>query len=269
MPLAGDLAGFNAGEVILFIMRGAKTGRLVLRQETAESSIFFDKGIIIEVNHAGAHGPDALVSALAVYAVGQFEFHEGEQAHAPDLRVDTEAFAGLQAREKTEEGTMTPVLPELDEKLTTSVSFDEPLSLTPLQWVLLACIPRQRTLRHLGEGRDLYAVKKALAPLLVKGLVQRTGEMVAPVATAERLVVVKGYTREEEAVELDSSIVARWRELGVFSGKVTIEGHIFVGLAKEGLGRSIVMSAPACRLCGVRDAQEVAVTPAPLRTSES
>jgi len=175
--------------------------------------------------------------------------------------VDAKQFAELAVQEKAETDTIAPVLPDLDEKLTTSVSFEEPLSLTPLQWLLLAQIPGRRTLRHLSEGRDLFALKKALAPLLVQGLVRRTGEMVETTA-AERLVVVKGYTREEEAVELDSEIVARWRESGVFSGRVTIEGHVFAALAKQGLGRSVVMSAPACRVCGVHDGQEVSVAPA-------
>jgi hypothetical protein len=38
---------------------------------------------------------------------------------------------------------------------------------------------------------------------------------------------------------------------------------VFTALASQGLGKSIVMSAPACRLCGVRGTQEVDVTPAP------
>jgi len=262
MPLAGDLAGFSVGEVILFIMRGAKTGHLFLKQDTAESSIFFESGIIVDATHGHVYGTEALTSALATFSSGQFEFHEGEHAVAPGMRVDMEEFSRLAVQEKMETDTIAPVLPDLDEKLTTSVSFAEPLLLTPLQWLLLAQIPRQRTLRHLGEGHDLFAVKKALAPLLVKGLVQRTGETVAPTAAAERLVVVKGYTREEEAVELDSEIVAGWRESGALSGRVMVKGHVFTALAKQGLGRKIVMSAPACRLCGVRDAQEVSVTPA-------
>jgi hypothetical protein len=82
-------------------------------------------------------------------------------------------------------------------------------------------------------------------------------------AAGVRLTVVKGYTREEEAVELDQEIVAGWRASGVFAGRVLVGGHVFVALAKQGLGKSIVMSVPACRLCGVHDTQEVDVTPAP------
>ena len=81
--------------------------------------------------------------------------------------------------------------------------------------------------------------------------------------TRVRLAVVKGYTREEEAVELDQEIVAGWRASGVFAGRVLVGGHVFTALARQGLGKSIVMSAPACRLCGARDTQEVDVTLAP------
>jgi hypothetical protein len=262
MPLAGDLDGFSIGEVILFIMRGAKTGRLVLRRDTTESSIFFEGGVITSVAHSHARGAGALSSALAAFSSGQFEFHEGEHAALLDMHVDVDEFTSLAVQEKAEADTIDPVLPELDEKLTATVSFETPLSLTPLQWTLLAQMSHRRTLRHLSEGRDLLAVKKALAPLLVNGLVHRTGEMASADVAVQRLVIVKGYTREEEAVEVDTEIIAGWRDAGVFAGKVTIGGHVFVALPKQGLGRSIVMSAPACRLCGVRDGQEIEVAPA-------
>lgn len=262
MPLAGDLDGFSIGAVILFIMRGAKTGQLVLKGDTTQSSIFFEDGVITSVAHGHAHGEGALPSVLAAFSSGQFEFHEGDRAAGADMRVDMDAFSRLAVQEQAEADTIHPVLPELDEKLTATVSFEKPLSLTPLQWTLLAQIPHRRTLRHLGEDHDLFAVQKAIAPLLVSGLVQRTGEMAPSVTAVQRLVVVMGYTREEEAVEVDTAVVAGWRDEGVFAGKVTIGGHVFVALAKQGLGRSIVMSAPACRLCGVRDGQEAEVIPA-------
>lgn len=150
----------------------------------------------------------------------------------------------------------------VDEKLALMVSFAAPLALTPLQWLLLAQIPQRCTLRHLSEGRDPFAVKKALSPMLLSGLVQRTGQIMSAGIAGVRLNVVRGYTREEEAIELDQAIVAGWREAGVFAGRVLIGGHVFAALAKQGLGKSIVMSAPACRLCGVGDGQEVEVTPA-------
>ena len=263
MPLAGDLSGFSAVEVVSFIMRGRKTGRLVLKSDAAESSLFFDAGIIVEVIHGRVHGPGALSSALAASSAGQFAFYEGEQIPAPTMHVDERELTSLSQQSHIETDTMAPVLPDIDEKLALTLSFVDPPSLTPLQWLLLAQIPQRCTLRHLSEGRDSFTVKKALAPLVVGGFVQRTGQIMPAGAPGVRLTVVKGYTREEEAVELDQEIVARWRASGVFTGRVLVGGHVFAALAKQGLGKSIVMSAPACRLCGVRDAQEVDVTPAP------
>jgi hypothetical protein len=263
MPLAGDLSGFNVDQVVSFIMRGGKSGRLVLKSDAAESSLFFDAGIIVEVIHGRVHGPGALSSALAAFSAGQFAFYEGEQVPASTMHVDERELASLSRQAHVATDTMAPVLPDVDEKLTLTLSFTDPPSLTPLQWLLLAQIPQRCTLRHLSEGRDSFTVKKALASLLVGGFVQRTGQIMSASAAGVRLTVVKGYTREEEAVELDQQIVAGWRASGVFAGRVLVGGHVFAALAKQGLGKSIVMSAPACRLCGVRDTQEVDVTPAP------
>jgi len=265
MPLAGDLSGFNVDEVILFIMRGGKSGRLVLKHDAAESSLYFDAGAIVDVIHGRVHGPEALASVLAAFAAGQFAFYEDEQTPAPSMHVDESQLSSLAQQAHIETDTMAPVLPDVDEKLTLMLmlSFADPPSLTPLQWLLLAQIPQRRTLRHLSEGRDPFAVKKALSPLLLSGLVQRTGQIVSPGIAGVRLAVVKGYTRQEEAVELDQEIVTGWRESGVFVEKVLVGGHVFTALARQGFGESIVMSVPACRLCGVRDTQEVDVTPAP------
>jgi hypothetical protein len=263
MPLAGDLSGFSVDEVVLFIMRGGKSGRLVLKDDAAESSLYFDAGAIVEVIHDRVHGPVALVSALAAFSAGQFTFYEGEQIPAPSMRVDESQLSSLSQQTHIETDTMAPVLPDVDEKLTLMLSFADPLSLTPLQWLLLAQIPQRCTLRHLSEGRDPFAVRKALSPLLLSGLVRRTGQIMSAGIAGVRLSVVKGYTREEEAVELDQEIIAGWRASGVFVGRVLVGGHVFTALARQGLGKSIVMSASACRLCGVRDTQEVDVTPAP------
>ena len=263
MPLAGDLSGFSVDEVILFIMQGGKSGHLVLKHDAVESSLYFDAGAIVEAIYGRVHGPGALASALTAFSAGQFTFYEDEQIPAPSMHVDESQLSSLARQAHIETDTMASVLPDIDEKLTLRLSFADPPSLRPLQWLLLAQIPQRCTLRHLSDGRDPFAVKKALAPLLISGLVQRTGQIMPAGAAGVRLAVVKGYTREEEAVELDQEIIAGWRESGVFGGRVLVGGHVFTALARQGLGKSIVMSAPACRLCGVRDTQEVDVTPAP------
>ncbi|MHB8071982.1 MAG: hypothetical protein ACYDHF_08565, partial [Candidatus Cryosericum sp.] len=97
--------------------------------------------------------------------------------------------------------------------------------------------------------------------LLHAGLVVATGQILPPVAPGVHLRVVKGYTREEEVVALDLDIVARWRETGCFTGRVSVAGRVFAAAGRQGLGTSIVISEAACRLCGVRDAQEVDVIP--------
>jgi len=263
MPLAGDLSGFSVDEVISFIMRGGKSGRLVLKSDAAESSLYFDAGAIVEVIHGHVHGSGALASALTAFSTGQFSFYEGEQLPPSTMHIDEAQLSGLARQTHIETETMAPVLPDPDEKLTLNLSFADSPSLTPLQWLLLAQLPQRCTLRHLSDGRDAFAVKKALSPLIQSGLVQRTGQIVSAGSAGVRLIVVKGGTREEEVVEVDQGIVAGWRESGVFAGRVLVAGHVFNALARQGLGKSIVMTVAACRLCGVHDTQEVDVTPAP------
>jgi hypothetical protein len=249
MPLARDLSGLSVDEAMLFIMRDGESGRLVLIHDAVESSLYFDTGAIVEAVHGRVHGMEALAGVLAACSTAQIAFYEGERIPGRQAHIEVDAT--------------TPALPDIDEKLTLRLSFADPPSLTPLQWLLLAQIPQRRTLRNLCKGRDPLAVKKALSLLLVSGLVQGTGQIMSVGTLGVRLAVVKGYTRDEEAVELDQEIVAGWRESGIFTGRVLVGEHVFTALARQGLGKSILMSVPACRLCGVRDTQEVDVTPAP------
>ncbi len=261
MPLTGDLSGFGIDEVIALLMNSRKSGCLSLVRDGSESRVYFDRGVIVEVVHGSAHGPGALTEVLAAYAVGQFTFRDDEHANAPTMHVDEAELSALAQQAYVETATIAPDVPDADEKLTVTPLPAEYPSLTPLQWVLLAEIPRRCTLRHLTQDRDPSAVKRALVQLLHAGLVAGTGQILPPVTAGERLTVVKGYTREEEVVALDVDIVNRWREAGCFTGKVSVAGQFFAAMGRQGLGRSIVMSAAACRLCGVRDAQEVNVTP--------
>ncbi len=178
MPLAGDLSGFSVDEVISLIMRGGKSGRLVLKNDTAESSLYFDTGVIVEAMHGPVRGSGALASALTAFISGQFAFYEGERTAAPSMRVDESGLSRLAQQTHVETETMAPVLPDIDEKLALMLSFTDSPSLTPFQWLLLAQIPQRCTLRHLSEGRDRCG-QKALSPLLVSGLVQRTGQIVS------------------------------------------------------------------------------------------
>jgi hypothetical protein len=95
MPLAGDLSGFSVDEVVSLIMRGGKSGRLVLKDDAAESSLYFDAGAIVKVIHGRVHGPAALVSALAAFSAGQFTFYEDEQIAAPSMHVDESQLSSL------------------------------------------------------------------------------------------------------------------------------------------------------------------------------
>lgn len=262
MPLAGDLSGFGIDEVIVLLMNSGKSGRLLLARDGDESVLFFDRGALVEAFHGPVHGLNALKEALVVYSAGRFAFEEGEQAPELAMHIEAAQLPELAREARAEAGALAPALPDADEKLTLALSFAEQPSLTPLQWVLLAQLSRRCTLRRLSQGRDPSAVKKALAYLLQRGMIVRTGQILAPGTAGVRLVVVKGYTREEEVVELDQEILSKWRDSGSFTGMVSVGGRLFSVLAGQGLGQSIVMSAAACRLCGVRDAQEVDVVPA-------
>jgi len=263
MPFTGDLSRLSIDEAVLLIMRGGASGRLVLIQGAVGSSLYFQAGAIVEAIHGRAYGVDALADVLAAGSAGQMAFYEGEEIPAPSMHVDETQLTGMQREARVETDATVPILPDVDEKLTLRLSFADSLSLTPLQWLLLAQIPQRQTLRNLCKGRNPLAVENALSPLLAGGLVQRTGQIMSADASAVRLSVVKGSTRDDEAVELDHEIIAGWRESGTFTGRVLVGEQVFTALARRGLGKSILMSASACRLCGVRDAQEVDVTPAP------
>jgi hypothetical protein len=261
MPLAGDLSSFAVDDVITLLMSGRKSGHLSLVRDDDESSLLFEGGTIIDAVHGFTHGPSVLIDILATYSSGHFTFEDSEQVQKPTMHVDEMQLSTMMHEEHSEGETTAPALPNADEKLTVALQPVESLSLTPLEWVLLAEIPRRCTLRHLERDRDPLAVKRALAALLHAGLVVATGQILPSVASGVHLRVVKGYTREEEVVALDQDIVVRWRETGCFTGRVSVAGQVFAAAGRQGLGKNIVISEAACRLCGVRDTQEIDVTP--------
>lgn len=260
MPLAGDLSSFAIDEVIALLMSGCKSGVLSLVIDGDEGFVAFERGVIIDAVHGTIRGSAALADILVAYTSGRFSFRDQEQMPQRTMCVDVRQWAALTPRHEV--GDSSPsALPDPDERLAVTLPSGEYPALTPLQWVILAEIPRRCTLRHLMQDRDPAAVERALAMLLHDGLVGGTGQILPPVATGIRLTVVRGYTREEEVVALDLDIVAGWRAAGCFAGRVVVAGQTFAAAGRQGLGRSVVMSEAACRSCGVRDAQEVEVAP--------
>ena len=218
MPFTGDLSRLSIDEAVLLIMRGGASGRLVLVQGAVGSSLYFQAGAIVEAIHGRAYGVDALADVLAAGSAGQMAFYEGEEIPAPSMHVDETQLTGMQREARVETDTTVPILPDVDEKLTLRLSFADSPSLTPLQWLLLAQIPQRHTLRNLCKGRNPLAVENALSPLLAGGLVQRTGQIMSADATAVRLSVVKGSTRDDEAVELDHGDHCRMARVGNVHG---------------------------------------------------
>lgn len=263
MPLTGDLSGFSLDEVLSFIMHGGKSGRLVLTQGSADSVVYFDHGVIVEADSGILQGSAALAGVLRAGSSGTFVFYEEDARVAGSMRVDAASLPEVEQQARSAPSSAVPVLPGLDEKLEIQVSFEDPPALPPFEWLLLAEIPRRSTLRHLGEGRTPAVVQRAVADLVQRGLVRGTGENVAAGAGSVRLLVVRGYTREEEAVEVDQALVTQWKNAGVFNGRVSLRGQVVAVVARERMAGRIVLSASACRSCGVRDGEEVEVAPAP------
>ena len=263
MPLTGDLSGFSLDEVLSFIMQGGKSGRLVLTDGSSDSIVYFDQGAIVEAASGILQGSAALASVLRAGSSGTFVFHEENSSVMPSMHVDAAHLPELAQQARSAPPSAVPVLPGLDEKLDIQVSFEDPPALPPFEWLLLAEIPRKSTLRHLSQGRTSEVVQRAVMDLVQRGLVRGTGENVAAGAGSVRLLVVRGYTREEEAVEVDQALVTQWRNAGVFNGRVSLRGQVLAVVARESMAGRIVLSAPACRSCGVRDGEEVEVTPAP------
>lgn len=260
MPLAGDLSSFAIDEVIALLMSGCKSGVLSLVVDGDEGFVSFERGVIIDAAHGSMRGSAALADMLAAYTSGRFSFRDQEQVSQRTMSVDARQWTALMPRNRGSDSSLS-AMPDPDERLAVTLPSGEYPALTPLQWIILAEIPRRCTLRHLIQDRDPAAVERALAMLLHDGLIGETGQILPPVATGIRLTVVKGYTREEEVVALDLDIVAGWRAAGCFGGRVVVAGQTFAAAGRQGLGRNVVMSEAACRSCGVRDAQEVEVAP--------
>lgn len=260
MPLSGDLAGFGIEEVVGLLIAGHKSGRLILICDAVQSHVSFDDGNIIDAVHEATHGMAALRSVLETCRSGRFEFHDDEHDQE-SMRAGAADVAALLEQIRADAATVTPALPYEDEKLAVNLPSGRYPALAPLQWVILAELPRRCTLRHLKRNRDAAAVKRALVGLIRDGYVMRTGQVVPPSAGKVRLAVVKGDTREQEIVALDAEVVGQWRDAGLFTGNVSIAGHVFAATGRKGLGKTIILSAGACRLCGARDGQDVDVEP--------
>lgn len=261
MSLAGELSGFGIEEIVTLITSGRKSGSLTLTFPSSQASLAFDAGILVEAMHGPQRGTAALSAILSLPAAGQFVFREQAWEGKGSLRMSGAEFAALAAQMHGEESMLQPLIPPEDEQLAIAVSFEQAPQLTPLQWRLLAAIPSRQTLRNLLEGQDRLRVEHALAPLLQAGLVRRSGQKAPSTLTGRRFKVVWGERGNDDSVEVDRHVVASWRGTGTFSGKVAVAGQPFLVLPRDGLEDAIVISADVCRSMGIRNTQEITVTP--------
>lgn len=163
MALQGTLEDFGLDEVLAMLGAGGKAGRLRVSGPAGTGSIWVDAGRVVGTalggDDVGADHAETLFHLLRLND-GEFAFLPGER---PGVEVDDMAVPDVLAlsSERIDEwNEIEQFLPSLEHWLIVSPTIDEPITLEPHDWEIVACI---------GPGRRIATVVRALGKGLVPG----------------------------------------------------------------------------------------------------
>ncbi len=151
--LAGTLTDFSLPDIIQLISSGRRNGRLVIRSDGREGSIYFIEGEIVHAILEDIKGEEA-VYRLFDFFEGDFEFENdiSTDKRTVSTRNDRLIFSGIRRIDEWRE--LRKEIPSLE-----AVPRFAPLvggrssevSLRPAEWKNLALIDGKRTVRQIAK----------------------------------------------------------------------------------------------------------------------
>lgn len=186
MALQGTLDTFELPDVLRLLASTKKTGRLHLRGDRGEGSVWLHDGQVIGVRTDATPDGDVGEGLFDLFRAreGGFAFEPGETPDASEAPADVEPLLVATERRLAEWREIEAVVPSLHAWVTLSPDLPQPeVTVDAATWRLVAAIGSGLTVGDLAAALDLreVAVSRVVRDLVVLGLGAVTD---APAVTA-------------------------------------------------------------------------------------
>ncbi len=188
MSFQGSLKELPLADIVQLVAVSGKTGMFSLTRGAERGAVYIQGGQITHAKVNDVEGEDA-VYALALWNEGQFQFSPGVEG---DTRTITRSNTNLlmeAARRSDEWKILSKKIPTTDAvpQLVCREGLSEPVTLTPMEWLVVTGIDGVRSIEEIARAARLSAfeVAKTLYGLITAELVEirvRAEARPAPVA---------------------------------------------------------------------------------------
>lgn len=174
MALQGSLAEVALPDVLQLVSVSGKTGVFTLTEEGVEGKIFLKDGLITDAAAGLLRGEDA-VYEMASWRRGSFIFTANVESERVTVTRSNTAIMMEAARRLDEWRVLERKIPSLDlvPYFLPRESANEPATLSPAEWAVVAKVDGQLSIRKLAvvTGLPAFSVCKLLYGLVTSGVV--------------------------------------------------------------------------------------------------
>lgn len=187
MSFQGSLKELPLADIVQLVAVSGKTGMFALNRGVDQGAVYIQNGQITHATVNDTEGEDAIY-ALALWNEGQFQFSAGIE---PEARTITRSNTNLlmeAARRSDEWKILSKKIPttEAVPQLVCREGLSEPVTLTPMEWLVVTGIDGIKSIEDIARAARLSAfdVAKTLYGLITADLVGIRSKAEARAATA-------------------------------------------------------------------------------------
>lgn len=187
MSFQGSLKELPLADIVQLVAVSGKTGMFALNRGVDQGAVYIQNGQITHATVNDTEGEDAIY-ALALWNEGQFQFSAGIE---PEARTITRSNTNLlmeAARRSDEWKILSKKIPttEAVPQLVCREGLSEPVTLTPMEWLVVTGIDGIKSIEDIARAARLSAfdVAKTLYGLITADLVGIRSKAEARAASA-------------------------------------------------------------------------------------
>ncbi len=175
MSFQGSLKELPLADIVQLVAVSGKTGMFALNRGAEQGAVYIQNGQITHAKVNDTEGEDAIYS-LALWNEGQFQFSAGIE---PEGRTITRSNTNLlmeAARRSDEWKILSKKIPTTESvpQLVCREGLSEPVTLTPMEWLVVTGIDGARSIEEIARAARISAfdVAKTLYGLITADLVE-------------------------------------------------------------------------------------------------
>jgi hypothetical protein len=175
MSFQGSLKELPLADIVQLVAVSGKTGMFSLTRGPEKGAVYIQNGQITHARVNDIEGEDAIY-ALALWNDGQFQFSAGVDAEARTITRSNTNLLMEAARRSDEWKILSKKIPttEAVPQLVCREGLSEPVTLTPMEWLVVTGIDGSRSIEEIARASrtSAFDVAKTLYGLITADLVE-------------------------------------------------------------------------------------------------